>query len=171
VVLSQTNHGLPAFSWALDKGLGCSNEFVVTCLHALAVEGAGVHDLLLADFAPARLHGRVVPVGGPGMDHAARAVVAVIVREILRREVVILLRLFLGVQVIQVAQELVEPMVGRQHVVQVAQVVLAELPRRVALIFQRRRYGQDLLAHSDGGARHADLGKARPQHALSSDER
>jgi xanthosine utilization system XapX-like protein len=46
--------------------------------------------------------------------------------------VVELLGLFLGVQVIEVAVELVEPVHGRQELVAVAQVVLAELPGRVA---------------------------------------
>ena len=45
--------------------------------------------------------------------------------------VVVHLRLFLGVEVIQVAEEFVEAVIGRQHVIQVAEVVLAEL-RRVA---------------------------------------
>ena len=37
------------------------------------------------------------------------------------------LRLLLGVQVIEVAEELVEAMIGRQELVLVAEVVLAEL--------------------------------------------
>ena len=37
------------------------------------IERAGVLDLLLADLAPARLLGRVVRVGRPGVDHVARA--------------------------------------------------------------------------------------------------
>ena len=48
-------------------------DFVVDRLHPFRVELAGVLDLLLADLAPARLHGRVVGVGRPAVDHVARA--------------------------------------------------------------------------------------------------
>ena len=40
-------------------------DLVVDRLHALGVERAGVLDLLLADLAPARMHGRVVLVASP----------------------------------------------------------------------------------------------------------
>jgi hypothetical protein len=47
--------------------------------------------------------------------------------------VVVGLRLFLGVQVVEVAEELVEAVVGGQVLVLVAQVVLAELAGGVAV--------------------------------------
>ena len=47
------------------------------------------------------------------------------------------LGLFLGVQVVEIAEEFVEAVVGRQHVVAVAEVVLAELPGRVTLSLQQ----------------------------------
>ena len=56
----------------LDEVLGGGDELVVAGLHALLGERAGVLDLLLADLAPARHHLRVVLVGGPAMEHAAR---------------------------------------------------------------------------------------------------
>ena len=57
---------------ALDEILGRGDEFVVAGFHALLGQRAGVLDLLLADLAPARLFGRIVLVGRPGMDDAAR---------------------------------------------------------------------------------------------------
>ena len=63
--------------------------------------------------------------------------------------IVVHLRLFFGVQVVEVAEELVEAVVGRQHVIQVAEVVLAELPGRVALLLEQRRDRDDLLGHAD----------------------
>ena len=93
--------------------------------------------------------GRVVLVGRPGVDHAARPEVLAEVREVLLRWIVVHLRLFLGVQVVEVAEELVEAVVGRQHVVEVAEVVLAELAGGVALVLQQRRDGDDLLVHAD----------------------
>jgi hypothetical protein len=44
-----------------------------------------------------------------------------------------MLRLLLGVQVVEVAEELVEAVVGRQVLVAVAEVVLAELAGHVAV--------------------------------------
>ncbi len=43
-----------------------------------------------------------------------------------------MLGLLLGVEVVQVAEELVEAVHGRQELVEVAEMVLAELPGRVA---------------------------------------
>ena len=48
-------------------------NLVVDGLHPLGIERAGVFDPLLADLAPARHLGRVVRVGGPAVDHVARA--------------------------------------------------------------------------------------------------
>ena len=83
------------------------------------VSGTGVLDLLAA------LAVR------PGVEHAARAVLLPELR-ILR--VVVGLRLLLGVQVVEVAEELVEAVHGRQVLVAVAEVVLAELAGDVALL-------------------------------------
>jgi hypothetical protein len=65
---------------------------------------------------------------GIGVDHAARAVLLLELR-ILR--VVVALGLLFGIQVIKVAEELVEAVRGGQVLVAVAQVVLAELAGRV----------------------------------------
>ncbi len=54
--------------------------------------------------------------------------------KVLLRRLVRHLGLFLGVEVIEVAEELVEAVIGRQHVVEIAEVVLAELPGGVALV-------------------------------------
>ena len=75
--------------------------------------------------------GRVVLVGRPAVQHAARAEPLLELREVLRR-VVGVLRLLLGVEVIEVAEELVEAVHGRQELVAVAEVVLAELAGGVA---------------------------------------
>ena len=72
VVLSQTKNGLPASFGFFMKSLARGDEIVVAGLHPLLRQRAGVLDLLLADLAPARLHGRVVGVGRPGVHDAAR---------------------------------------------------------------------------------------------------
>ena len=79
------------------------------------------------------------------------------VGEFLLREVVVHLRLFLGIEMVEVAEELVEAVIGRQHVIEIAEVVLAELAGRIALVLQQRRDRHDLLVHADRRA-----GNARP---------
>ena len=64
--------GLAGLLLALDEVRCRGDEVVVAGLHALLGQRTGVLDLLLADLAPARHLGRVVLVGRPGMDDAAR---------------------------------------------------------------------------------------------------
>jgi hypothetical protein len=73
--------------------------------------------------------------------------------------------------VIEIAVELVEAMIGRQHGVQVAEMVLAELAGGVALVLEAGGDGDDLFRHSDRRARDADLGEAGAINALPGDER
>jgi hypothetical protein len=116
----------------LDEVLGRRRRLVVDRLHALLRERAGVLDSLLAHAPPAWLFGRVVLVRRPRVDHAARPEPLLVLWEVLLGRVVRHLRLLLGVQVVEVAVELVEAVRGGQVLVQVAEVILAELPRRVA---------------------------------------
>ena len=156
---------------ALDEVLGGGDELVVAGLHPLPGERAGVLDLLLADLAPARLHRLVILVGGPRVDYPARPKGLAEIRELLFRRVVVHLRLLLGVEVVQVAEELVEAVIGRQHMVQVAEVVLAELPCGVPLLLEQRRDRHELVGHADRCAREADLREAGAVAALPGDER
>ena len=93
-------------------------DLLVDRLHALLGERAGALDLL-----------RAVRVG-PGVDHAARAEPLPQLRVL---EVVGVLGLVLGVEVVERAEELVEAVRGGQVLVEVAEVVLAELAGHVAL--------------------------------------
>ena len=101
--------GLP-----LDEVDARRPSLVVDRLHALAGQRAGVLDRLLADPAAARVLGRVVDVGGLAAQHAARAEHLL---EIGVPRVVGVLRLLLGVEVIQIAEELVEAVYRRQVLV------------------------------------------------------
>ena len=80
-------------------------------------------------------------------------------------------RFFLGVQVVQVAVELVEPVNGRQELVAVAEVVLAELAGGVAERLEQLGDGRVFLLQTERGAGQADLGQARAQPVLAGDER
>ena len=104
---------------------------------------------------------------GHAVQHAARAEL-LLERRILR--IVGQLRLFLGVQVIEVAEELVEAVHGRQVFVAVAEVVLAELAGGVAERLQQFGDGRVFRLQADGGAGHADLGQAGADRVLAGDE-
>ena len=129
--------------------------FVVDGLHALLAERAGVLDLL-----------RAVRIG-PAVDHAA-GLVLLDQRGIL--EVVLVLELLLRVEVIERAEELVEPVRGRQRLVRVAQVVLAELRGHVALLLEQfgDRHVTRLQPFLRAGQ--ADLQHARAEAGLAGDE-
>ena len=81
------------------------------------------------------------------------------------------LGLLLGVQVVQVAEELVEPVHGRQELVLVAEMVLPELARDVPERFQQFRDGRVFRLEAEIGAGHPDLGQARADRVLAGDER
>ena len=102
--------------------------FSITCLPTRAEGG---------------IDGRVVRVAGLASQHAARAELGPEVR-ILR--IVGVLRLFLGVEVIEIAEELVEAVHRRQMFVAVAEMVLAELAGGVAEGLQDVRDARDPAA-------------------------
>ena len=107
---------------ALDE-IDCGvAEFAVAGFHPLLGERAGVLDALGA-----------VAVG-PGVQHAARPEPLAELR-ILR--IVRLFGFLFGVEVIQVAEELVKAVHRGQVLVAVAEVVLAKLARGVALRLER----------------------------------
>ena len=108
VELNQTKNGLSALTWRSMKSLAAGEELLVDRLHALAGQRAGVLDLA---------------VGGR-LEHAARAE---LLAELGVLRIVGILGLLLGVEVVEVAEELVEAVRRGQELVAVAQVVLAEL--------------------------------------------
>ena len=154
VELNQQKNGLFGLVLPLDEAHCGAEEFLVHRLHALLGERAGVLDLLLADPAKARIVGRIVGVARHALQHAARAELCAELR-VLR--VVGVLRLVLGVEVIEVAEELVEPVNGRQELVAVAEVVLAELAGGVALRLEQLGKRWVLLRQSFLGTRQTDL--------------
>ena len=144
-------NGVSACDLPVDEVDGGGRGLVVDGLHALAGQRAGVLD---------------GAVGG-GLDDAARAELLAEGR-VLR--VVEVLRLLLGVQVVEVAEELVEAVGGRQELVLVAEVVLAELAGGVAQVLERRGDGDVARLQADVGAGQADLGEAGAERRLAGDE-
>ena len=144
---------------------------VVDGLHPLLGQRPGVLDALLADWAVAVVDLAAVLVGGPGVDDAARQQRLAQQRRFLLGGIVRVLGFLLGVEVVQVAEELVEPVRGRQVLVQVAEVVLAELAGRVPQWLEQLGDGRILLLQADVHAGHPDLAHAGAVHALPGDER
>ncbi|MNV12344.1 hypothetical protein D3C71_1029420 [compost metagenome] len=137
----------------LDERLRRRRSFIVDGFHALGGQRTGVFDLAV----------------GEAVDHTARGVgldeLGIVFWPVRT------LRLFFGVEVVQVAEELVETVVGRQVFILVAQVVLAELAGGVALGLEGLGDGDVTLLQANRCARDADFRQAGTQRRLPGDER
>ena len=137
----------------VERALG---HLHVDRLHPLLGQRAGVLDRL-----------RAVRIGDR-LDHAARAE-PLLEGRVLR--IVGILRLLLGVQVVEVAEELVEAVIGRHVLVEVAEVVLAVLAGHVAVALEQPGDRRVLLLEAEIGARQPDLGETGAHRRLAGDER
>jgi hypothetical protein len=162
--------GLLLLAGTSDEVLGRTEELHIAGLHALLRERPGILDLLLADPAPARLLGGVVRFCRPGVDDAARAEHLPEIGKFLLIRVVHVLGLLLGVQVVEVPEELVEPVDRGQVLVLVAEVVLSELAGDVAERFEQLGNGDVLGLEADIRAGHTHLGQTGSVGALTGDE-
>src|SRR5678815_2828 len=79
-------------------------------------------------------------------------------------------RVFHRIEVIEVSEELVEAVDGRQEFIPVAEMVLAELARRVALSFKRGGNGASFDRKTGGRTRLTNRGHARADRQLAGDE-
>ena len=127
-----------------------------------------IGDRLLADPAPARIRGRVVDVGRLGVDDIARAKLLL---ELGALRVVGLVRLFHGVEVIEDAIELVEAVDRRQVFVAVAEMVLADLRRRVAKRLEELGDRRVLVLQALLGGGQTDLQQTGAERRLAKDKR
>ena len=168
VKFTQTKNGLSAVVLPLDEVRRPLRHVVVDGFHPLLGERTGVFDDLLANSTETRIDGRIVPVAGLAVHHAARTVLGA-KRRVLR--VVGKLRLLFGVQVIQVAVELVESVNRRQELVAVAKMVLAELAGRVTERLEQLGDRRIFLLQAQRRAGQAHLGETRPQAMLAGEER
>src|SRR5262249_38113090 len=122
---------------------------------------------LLTDAAPARLNGGVVLRRCPAMQDAARPELFLEFR-ILR--IVEVLWVFFRIQVIEVAEELVETVYGGQVLVLITEVVLTELPGSVTHRLKKLRRGPVACLQPHGRARRPHFRKAGAQRTLSGNE-
>ena len=166
-VLSHTKNGLSASLRALHEVEAGGHEGLIHRLHPLSAELAGVFDLLFSDLAEAGIDRRVIHVGGVAMQHAAGAV---FLEELRILRIVHLLEFLLGVEVIEIAEELVESVHGGQVLVAVAEVVLAELSGGVAEGLEHFRQRRRFRLQAERCAGPADRGHAAADGILSGDE-
>ena len=157
----------PRLVLAVDEVEPMLQHLVVDRLHPLLRQWPRVLNALPAHAAPARLLGRVVLVRRPAVQDTARAEPLPEVREVGRRRVVRRLGVLLRVQVVEVAEELVEAVHRRQELVAVAEVVLAELAGGVAERLQQLGDRRILRLQPYRGAGHADLGQTGANRILS----
>ena len=80
------------------------------------------------------------------------------------------LRLILGIQMVEVAEELIEAVDGRQKFVSVTEMVLAELSSRISLRLEQLGDGRIFARQSFLCSRQANFQKPRPQRTLAGDE-
>ena len=99
------------------------------------------------------------------MDHVARADD---VQQFLR--VGGMRGVFHRVEVIEITEEFVEAVNGRQELVEIAEMVLAELAGGIAHRLERRRDGHGLRRNADGRAGLADGGHAGADRQFAGDE-
>ena len=76
-----------------------------------------------------------------------------------------MLGLLLGIQVIEIAEEFVEAVIGRQMLVAITQMILAELAGRIAQRLQQLGDRRILAGQAFGRARQPDLQQAGAQRA------
>jgi hypothetical protein len=117
VVAEEGLSGLSGLVHPIERGVG---EFVIDGLHALDSEWAGVFDSLPADFAECGIDRRVVFVRGPTVHDAAWAELRL---EFGVLGVVRVFGFFFGVEVIEIAEELVEAVDAGEEVVAVAEMI------------------------------------------------
>jgi len=82
-------------------------------------------------------------------------------------EIVLVLRFLLGVEVIEITEELVETMVCWQMFVAVTEMVLAELASGIAVHLEQAGNAWVFLAHPLLGARQTNLGQTGAEDTLS----
>src|SRR5262249_55467872 len=144
-------------------GMGLVHEFqagieelFVYGLHALSIERTGVLNLLRAVWH------------GPTVEHAARPELLL---ELGILRVIRALGLLLRIEVVEVAEELVEAVRRGQELVAVPEVVLSELPGDVTQGFEEFGDRGIFGTQPEVGSRQPDLGEAGADRRLAGDER
>ena len=123
----------------VDEVEGAGQRLLVDRLHTLLGQRAGVLDLAVRE--------RPDDAAGPESFPELRIL-----------GIILILGFFFSIEVIEVAEKLVETVIGRQHIVSITEVVLAELTGNIALRLEQSSNGRIFYSHALLGARQADLG-------------
>ena len=107
-----------------------------------------------------------MPLRG-GLDHSAGTE---LLPEVGAFRVVLVLRLFLGIEVVEVAEKFVEPVVRGQEFVLVAEMVLAELASHVPQRLEQLGDGRIFLANAEVGTRQPHFAQPGAEGKLTRDE-
>ena len=153
---------------AVDEVERRCEKLLVHRLHAFLGKRAGVVAALLAPLAETRILARRIGDGRRASQDAARTEAQL---ELHVLWIVGVLRLVLGVQVVEIAEELIETMNGRQKLVAVAEMVLAELSGHVALRLEQLGERRVLIRQPFLRPRQSHFQQAGAHRALAGDER
>ena len=140
----------------IDELEGVFGYLIIDGFHALAGEGTGIFDLLTT-----------VAIC-PAVEYPSGAEPLLEFR-VLR--IVYVFRLLLGIEVVEIAEELVEAVHRWQELVFISKMVLAELTIRVTQRLQQFGDSWVLRPDTDVRSRHANLRQASTDRILTGDER
>ena len=170
VELNQTKNGFLSLLARSMKSSEASRNSSSTVSMRFLVSGPVSSHFCLPHGAEARVVAGRLGRGRDALQHAARTEIGAEVRILGGLRVVGVLRLFLGVEVIEVAEELVEAVHGRQELVAVAEMVLAELAGHIALRLEQFGERRVLVRQAFLRRRQPDLQQAGADRALAGDE-
>ena len=165
--LNQTKKGLLSrFARSMNSSEAARNSSSTVSIRFL-VSGPVSSHFCLPPWAKARIVARRDGRGRDAFQDAARTEHR-LEGGVLR--VIRVLRFILGVQVIEVAEKLVEAVHRRQKLVAIAEMVLAELPGRIALRLEQVGNGRVFLRQAFFRGRQPDFQQAGAQRRLAGDE-
>jgi hypothetical protein len=162
-----TEPGSTFLGLSLHEVEGRPHKLLVHCFHTLARKRTSVLNNLFADLAVFWIDGLVVFVGRLAPEDTARAK---LLAKLWILGIVRIFGFFLGVEVIEIAEELIETMHCWQMLVAVAKMVLAKLAGGVAEVLQELCNRRILGTKAQRRSRHTNLRQTGPDWCLARDE-
>jgi hypothetical protein len=143
------------------------DELLISRLHPLSSERTGVLANLFAHRAEARIYGLVILIRRYAVQYTAGPKPF---PEFRIFGVIGVLRLFLGVQMIEVSVEFIEPMHRGQILVSIPQVVFPVLSGGVTLVFEQFGQCRIFLLETERGSGKSDFGQTGSHRMLPGDK-
>src|SRR5208282_5184168 len=158
---------LVRFDLLLHPAKCACSDFLIDGFHALLGQRTCVFNRLLAYSAKAWIRRWVILVSRQAMEHASGPKS---LQEPRLLRIVGQFRFFFGVKVIEIAEELVKSMHGRQEFIPIAEMVFAKLTGGIAERLEHVGDGRVFGLKSYRRAGHSDLGQAGAERVLAGDE-